>query len=49
MDNLNPEWVKCFDLSYKFEEQQFFKAVVYDVDDFKNIYSFENHDLIGEV
>jgi hypothetical protein len=23
--------------------------VVYDVDDFKNIYNFENHDLIGEV
>jgi len=20
MDSLNPEWVKCFDLEYKFEE-----------------------------
>ena len=22
MDNLDPEWVKCFDVPYKFEEQQ---------------------------
>ena len=49
MDSLNPEWVKSFDLNYKFEEQQFFKAVVYDVDDFQNIYNFEKHDFIGEV
>ncbi len=49
MDSLNPEWVKSFDLNYKFEEQQFFKAVVYDVDDFQNIFNFEKHDFIGEV
>ena len=34
MDNLDPEWVKAFDVAYKFEEQQEFKVVVYDVDDF---------------
>jgi hypothetical protein len=22
MDSLDPEWVKCFDVPYKFEEQQ---------------------------
>jgi hypothetical protein len=34
MDNLDPEWVKCFDVPYKFEEQQLFKVIVYDIDDF---------------
>ena len=37
MDNLDPEWVKAFDVPYKFEEQQQFKVVVYDIDDFKNL------------
>jgi hypothetical protein len=37
MDSLDPEWVKAFDVPYKFEEQQVFKAVVYDIDDFKNL------------
>lgn len=33
MDNQNPEWVKCFDVPFKFEEKQLFKASVYDVKD----------------
>ena len=37
MDNLDPEWVKAFDVPYKFEEQQLFKVIVYDIDDFKNL------------
>jgi hypothetical protein len=34
MDNLNPEWVKSFDVPFKFEEKQLFKAIVYDVKDY---------------
>lgn len=34
MDNLNPEWVKDFQVPYKFEEVQNFKVAVYDIDDF---------------
>ena len=49
MDNLDPDWVKCFDVPYKFEEQQLFKVVVYDVDDFNNLNQFKNHDLVGEL
>lgn len=49
MDSLDPEWVKCFDVPYKFEEQQLFKVVVYDIDDFDNIHNFRNHDLVGEL
>ena len=49
MDNLDPEWVKCFDVPYKFEEQQLFKAVVYDIDDFQNLKAWDKHDLVGEI
>ena len=49
MDSLDPEWVKCFDVPYKFEEQQTFKVVVYDVDDFEHLSNFKNHDLVGEL
>ena len=47
MDNLSPEWVKCFDVPYKFEEQQSFKVDVYDVDDFTNLKNFASHDHVG--
>ena len=49
MDNLDPEWVKCFDVPYKFEEQQNFKVVVYDIDDFKNLSNLDAHDKVGEL
>ena len=49
MDNLNPEWVKCFDVPYKFEEQQVFKVTVYDIDDFQNLTAWSSHDLVGEL
>jgi hypothetical protein len=49
MDNLDPEWVKAFDVPYKFEEQQQFKVVVYDIDDFKNLQNFDAHDKVGEL
>lgn len=49
MDNLDPEWVKCFDVPYKFEEQQLFKVVVYDIDDFQNLKAWDKHDLVGEL
>lgn len=48
MDNLNPEWVKCFDVSYRFEEKQTFKVTVYDIDDFNNLQAFSKHSLVGE-
>lgn len=49
MDNLSPEWVKCFDVSYKFEEKQLFKVTVYDIDDFNNLTAFSTHDLVGSI
>jgi len=49
MDNLNPEWVKCFDVPYKFEEKQVFKVTVYDIDDFDHLTRWDRHDLVGEV
>ena len=48
-DNLDPEWVKAFDVPYKFEEQQVFKVVVYDIDDIKQLTNFSTHDLVGEL
>jgi hypothetical protein len=49
MDNLNPEWVKDFQVPYKFEEVQYFKAIVYDVDDYDNVRNWDKHDLVGEL
>lgn len=49
MDNLSPCWVKCFDVQFKFEEQQIFKVAVYDVDDTQNIKNLAGHSLVGEV
>ena len=48
-DNLNPEWVTCFDVSYKFEEQQIFSVAVYDIDDFENLNTSDKNKLIGQV
>lgn len=48
MDNLDPEWVKCFDVPYKFEEKQTFKVVVYDVDDVQQLQNLAVHALVGE-
>lgn len=47
MDNLNPQWVKQFDVQYNFEVRETYKVVIYDVDDFDNIQNFEGHDTIG--
>lgn len=49
MDSLNPKWVKSFEVQYHFEKREFYKAVVYDIDDFNNLDNFEGHDLVGQV
>lgn len=49
MDNLNPKFVKHFQVEYKFEETQHFKAEVYDVDDFSENAPLKNHDFIGNL
>jgi len=49
MDSLNPKWVKNFEVPYHFEKREYYKAVVYDIDDFKNLGNFEGHDLAGEL
>jgi len=49
MDNLSPEWVKCFDVPYKFEEKQVFRATVYDIDDFSNLTAYDRHDFVGDL
>merc|ERR1740139_1510089 len=48
-DNLNPEWVKSFDVQYFFEKQEEYKVEVYDVDDMNNINTFANHDFAGSL
>jgi hypothetical protein len=47
MDSLEPKWVKSFEVQYHFEKREFYKAVVYDIDDFTNLDNFEGHDLVG--
>ena len=49
MDNLNPEWVKQFDVNYNFEVREMYKAVVYHIGDFNNLHDYGKHDLIGSV
>lgn len=37
MDNLNPSWVKSFDVQYNFEKREMFRIDIYDVDDTANV------------
>jgi C2 domain len=46
---LDPQWVKQFDVQYHFEQRELFRVMVYDVDDFKNVNNFNNHDFIGSL
>lgn len=46
-DNLNPKWVKQFDVQYNFEVRENYKVEVYDIDDEKNLTAFQNHDYVG--
>lgn len=48
-DNLDPKWVKNFEVPYHFEKREFYKVVVFDVDDEKNLSNFDGHDLVGAV
>jgi len=36
-DNLDPKWVKQFDVKFNFEVSEAYKVEVYDVDDEKNL------------
>lgn len=47
MDNLNPAWVKSFDVQYHFERREQFKVEVYDVDDTNNVNNLAGHDFVG--
>jgi len=49
VDSLEPKWVKSFEVQYHFEKREFYKAVVFDVDDFDNIDNYAGHDLVGSV
>ena len=49
MDNLDPKWVKSFEVQYFFEKREFYKAVVYDVDDFDHIDDYSLHTMAGQV
>ena len=46
MDNLNPDFVKSFKLDYFFEEQQYLKFDVYDLD--SESHDLSTHDFIGK-
>ena len=48
-DNLSPKWVKSFDVPYHFERREYFKVVVYDVEDRNNLGNLSSHDLVGEL
>ena len=49
MDNLNPTWVKNFEVQYHFEGRDFYKVDVYDVDDTSNVMNLQGHDYIGSL
>ena len=49
MDNLNPQWVKSFDVTYQFEKREFYKADVYDVEDYQNPDNLVKHDFVGSL
>ena len=49
MDNLDPKWVKNFEVAYHFEKREYYKVTVYDIDDFNNLNNFDGHDLVGSV
>ena len=48
-DNLDPTWVQSFEVPYKFENQEKYKVVVYDVDSFDNPDDLVKHDLLGHL
>jgi hypothetical protein len=49
MDNLDPIWVKSFEVQYNFEVRENYKVEVYDVDDFNNVNNIKNHDFVGSL
>lgn len=49
MDSLDPKWVKNFEVPYHFEKREFYKVVVFDIDDFNNLNNFDGHDLVGSM
>ena len=40
MDNLNPVWIKSFDVQYHFEQRDNYKVEIYDIDNFKDLNNF---------
>lgn len=48
-DNLNPKWVKNFDVPYHFERRDQYKVTVYDIDDRNQVENFAGHDLVGSL
>ena len=49
MDNLNPKWVKNFEVPYHFEKREYYRVVIYDIDDFNRLDNYSGHDLVGQV
>lgn len=49
MDNLDPKWVKNFEVAYHFEKREYYKVVVYDIDDFNNLNNYSGHDVVGSI
>ena len=36
-------------MQYYFEQRELYRVMVYDVDDFKNVNNYDNHDFIGSL
>ena len=49
MDNLNPVWIKSFDVQYHFEQRENYKVELYDIDDKNDLDNFSKHDFVGTV
>lgn len=49
MDNLDPKWVKNFEVPYHFEKREYYKVTVYDIDDFNNLNNYAGHDCVGSL
>lgn len=42
------QFTKTFVVDYRFEEVQYFKVTIYDVDDKSSLDNLEKHDFLGE-
>lgn len=48
-DNLNPKWIKGFDVEYDFAHTQGYTAKIFDIDNPKKLDDLSQHEYMGQV